>query len=134
MFDNLEPIVREAVMKILVAVYETGFVEEVNLRVVYDLFGVELEGDEDNIVSFTSKQWAEDYVRFTQGIDEDDDITVIHVEAGEPVPAEVRAKLESIGVDVDKLESGEMFEELDEQEATSEDMSLENWNPGKTAH
>lgn len=104
MLDNLEPIVRDAVMKILSAVYETGFVEEVNLGVVYALFGVNVEGEEDTIVDFSSDDWVRDYVKFTQGIPDDADFNVVRISADEDLPEVLRGHLQALGISEEDIE------------------------------
>jgi hypothetical protein len=67
MLDELEPVVRHAIMSILSTLYESGIVEEVNMVDVLRLFGAEPVGtpnDEDVVFSFDDPGWVEAYIDF----------------------------------------------------------------------
>lgn len=62
---NLDPTVLDAVIKILAAVYETGKVEEVNVGIILQLFGVIPNKEQENgYLSFNDPGWIEEYMAF----------------------------------------------------------------------
>jgi len=66
MLENLEPAIRNALMLILSAIYESGLVEEVDLRDVVRLFGVTDTGNVTSRFSFNESDWLEAYRDFNE--------------------------------------------------------------------
>ncbi len=68
MLDDLDPTVRTLLSKILAAIYESGLVEEIDLRSILRIFDVPEEMlDNDNIdwvVKFDSAAFLDDYNAF----------------------------------------------------------------------
>lgn len=107
--DFPNPTIRDAVMKILSAIYESGLVDEVNVGHVLQIFGVELD-PESPILSFNDPGWVQDYLRFQKMVPEDAKMEILHVGEGED-PAEVlKDYLTQMGIDSDLAES---FEPVD---------------------
>ena len=67
MLDDLQPVLRHAIMTILVTVYETGFVEELDMADLMRLFGAVPEEGFDTRFSFTDDGWVEAYTDFKFG-------------------------------------------------------------------
>ena len=69
MFENLDPELRFAVMKILAATYESGRRAGVDLRDVMGVLGLEYDGDTPDklMVDFDSEEFIEEYVLFKEG-------------------------------------------------------------------
>lgn len=103
MRDDLEPIVHDAVMKILSAIYESGLVEKVDLSVVYELFGVKEDAD-DTVVDFSDPSWIEDYMRYKGGINDDAEMHVINIDGSE-LNDEVKAQLRDMGLPEEAIEA-----------------------------
>lgn len=68
MFQDLQPAVYHAVMSILVILYETGLVQEVDMTVLMRLFGAYPPDDPNfqNIISFRDDEWIKAYMSFIE--------------------------------------------------------------------
>lgn len=72
MFEDLEPTVHHAIMKILAAIYETRMVDTVDMSDVLRLFGVPVDTDQVSVFSFNDPEWVTAYHNFL--IDSEDPI------------------------------------------------------------
>jgi len=66
MFEDLEPTVHHAIMKILSAIYETGMVDTVDMSDVLRLFGVPGDPDQVTVFSFNDPDWITAYDNFLE--------------------------------------------------------------------
>jgi len=64
MFEDLEPTVHHAIMKILSAIYETRMVDTVDMADVLRLFGVPGDPDRVSVFSFNDPDWVRAYANF----------------------------------------------------------------------
>ena len=78
MFQDLQPAVYHAVMSILVILYETGLVDEVDMNLVMRLFGAYPPEDPNfqNIISFKDEEWIKAYMSFIEEYANPDDMYV----------------------------------------------------------
>ena len=135
MLDDLEPIVRDAVMKILAAIFETGFVKEVNLSVVYALFGVGTDAEDDITVDFTDPRWMEEYIRFSEDLPEDAEVFSIKLDGNDEnvsVSEQLRSHLLEAGVpedDIAEIEQG-VLSTIAEHDAEEAGDDLTKLGPG----
>ena len=65
MIDSLDPIIREAILKMLGAVYESGLLDQVDIRHVVRMFGGDPDSvstnDADWIIDLTSEEFLQAY-------------------------------------------------------------------------
>ena len=104
MLDELEATAQDAVMKVLVATFETGLVTEVKLSVVCELLGVRIPPEDDVTIDFDDKHWMETYIRFTHGLDPDAEVISINMDEDGDIGEQLRAHLTEQGVDADSIE------------------------------
>ena len=120
MLDDLEPTIHDTLMRVLVALFESGLVEEVDLGVVYRLFGAPPEAVEGQVVNFGDPQWIKDYLQFTNPDGENLNVKVINMETGEMSDG--------------NLNMEELFEMLEEAEQMPERITAEDLSPDRKIH
>jgi len=133
---NLEPVVHDAVMRILSTIYETGLVSEVSIASLYRMFGVEVEEKDNEIIDFASSDWMKDYILFNKPEDEDFEMKLIDMETGDVTHKKV-SKEEL----AEMLEGADEFSELPpevaeflEDLAESDEIISDDLDPGRTIH